>query len=111
LHAIAKRFEAPFIGSAYACWNGWGTSNTTPYKRQYPFGWQAISLNKYDIEQSPVAYLPSHPCAIQVYGDQHTIKCIKIVYDDSLVEHIQARKNLLSANRFSISAIKNVINR
>ena len=27
---------------------------TTPYKLQYPFGWQAIMLNKCDIEKSPV---------------------------------------------------------
>jgi putative acetyltransferase len=28
---------------------------TTPYKLQYPFGWQAIVLNECDIEKSPVA--------------------------------------------------------
>jgi putative acetyltransferase len=27
---------------------------TAPYRLQYPFGWQAIVLNKYDIEKSPV---------------------------------------------------------
>ena len=28
---------------------------TTPYTIQYPFGWQAIVLNDYEIEKSPVA--------------------------------------------------------
>lgn len=28
---------------------------TTPYKLQYPFGWQAIVLNECDIEKPPVA--------------------------------------------------------
>jgi putative acetyltransferase len=28
---------------------------TTPYRLQYPFGWQAIVINECDIEQSPVA--------------------------------------------------------
>lgn len=28
---------------------------TTPYDLQYPFGWQAVVLNEYAIEQSPVA--------------------------------------------------------
>jgi putative acetyltransferase len=28
---------------------------TTPYKLQYPFGWQAVLLNEYDIDRLPAA--------------------------------------------------------
>jgi putative acetyltransferase len=33
---------------------------TTPYKLQYPFGWQAIVINEGDIEKSPVAITCVH---------------------------------------------------
>jgi putative acetyltransferase len=40
---------------------------TTPYKLQYPFGWQAIMLNECDIEKPPVA-----------------ITCVTSLYDPKL---------------------------